>query len=370
MPWADRPGRARHPGVGWARLDREGAACGSTVCRRSSGSPIGGGPLDHLAERAGAEARGTAMRVSRFGRWVPVTCEQLFDEAITIAKGIAAAGVQPGDRIAIALVAAVRSGSSRSTPSGTRVRSACPSPFGFARPGGVDPVRLGRGRPVRRNPEAARGVRQDPPPAAQRSSRVGLRRRGAVVVGRVGRDRRGRRPRAAPPHRVARQYGDDQLPVSGRRPGTGVRADARRARLPGGNHRALPARHIAPGGVRAAVASAARHLRPNPAPRRGPGRGGERTVRRSGTTGGVRAGFGRAASSPPPSCSPRSSSAPGTTRTVPAWAASSTAPCGARSGSASLHRPARACAWAWSMRPSDPWCTGICATTWAAASAS
>ncbi len=64
--------------------------------------PSGTTPLAALAERAGGAPRSTAIRVSRFGRWVPVTCEQLLDEAVAMAKGIAAAGVQPGDRIAIA----------------------------------------------------------------------------------------------------------------------------------------------------------------------------------------------------------------------------------------------------------------------------
>ena len=57
--------------------------------------------IDHLAESAAKAPRGVALLRKHFDRWVPVTFEQLLDEVRTLARGIAAAGVQPGDRVAI-----------------------------------------------------------------------------------------------------------------------------------------------------------------------------------------------------------------------------------------------------------------------------
>lgn len=64
--------------------------------------PRTGSLVDHLAGNAAASPRMTTVRRKRSaGSWRDVTFDQLYDEVRQVAKGIAAAGVQPGDRVGI-----------------------------------------------------------------------------------------------------------------------------------------------------------------------------------------------------------------------------------------------------------------------------
>ncbi len=66
-----------------------------------AGPPAQGSLIDHLTERVDRAPRDVALRVKRFDRWVPVSVSALYDEIRMIAKGIAASGVQPGDRVGV-----------------------------------------------------------------------------------------------------------------------------------------------------------------------------------------------------------------------------------------------------------------------------
>lgn len=57
--------------------------------------------LDHLIGNATRAPRATAIRRQHFNRWLRVTFEQFHDEVRQLAKGLAAAGIQPGDRVGI-----------------------------------------------------------------------------------------------------------------------------------------------------------------------------------------------------------------------------------------------------------------------------
>jgi long-chain acyl-CoA synthetase len=64
-------------------------------------APTSGSVVDHILENAAKEPDRVVMSVPRGDAWVAITAQQFLDEVKTVAKGIVANGVQPGERIAI-----------------------------------------------------------------------------------------------------------------------------------------------------------------------------------------------------------------------------------------------------------------------------
>lgn len=58
-------------------------------------------PLERLARNAARAPRRTAMLRPFYSRWEPVTLGDLLDRARQVGKGLAAAGIRPGDRVAL-----------------------------------------------------------------------------------------------------------------------------------------------------------------------------------------------------------------------------------------------------------------------------
>lgn len=64
-------------------------------------TPTASSTVEHLTGNAFRAPRATAVRRKRFDRWENVTFEQFHDDVRQLAKGLAASGVQPGDRVGI-----------------------------------------------------------------------------------------------------------------------------------------------------------------------------------------------------------------------------------------------------------------------------
>ena len=64
-------------------------------------APTSDSVVDHILENAAKEPDRVVMSVPRGDAWVAITAQQFLDEVKTVAKGIVANGVQPGERIAI-----------------------------------------------------------------------------------------------------------------------------------------------------------------------------------------------------------------------------------------------------------------------------
>jgi long-chain acyl-CoA synthetase len=64
-------------------------------------SPVTGSLVDHIIENATKTPDHVALSVPRGSAWVDVTAQQFLDEVKAVAKGIAANGVEPGERIGV-----------------------------------------------------------------------------------------------------------------------------------------------------------------------------------------------------------------------------------------------------------------------------
>ena len=167
------------------------------------------------------------------GGWQDVTCAAFRDEVLALAKGLIAAGVQPGDRVGLM---------SQTRYEWTLIdyaiwaAGAVTVPIyetSSAEQVGLDPVRLGRGRLLRRD-RRARGHRRARPARTSALRRSGRSTPGrSTTLGARGRGRAGRRGRRS----AARTLGADDLATHHlhqrhHRAAQGLRAHPRQLRTP------------------------------------------------------------------------------------------------------------------------------------------
>ena len=168
-------------------------------------------------------------------RWLDVTCSEFLTQVQGVAKGLMAAGVQPGDRVGSDVQDPVRVDAVRLRDLVRRRRHGADLRDVLGRAGAVDPQRLRRGRLPRRDADHARRSSRRSAASLRDLEHVWVIDDGAVDEldrGRRGRRRRGARDPAYDGE--AERPRHDHLHVRHDRPAQGLRAHPRQLPLRGG----------------------------------------------------------------------------------------------------------------------------------------